>query len=164
MLLLRNSALLITEKQNEKLDKMNLEVSDLFLNQEDLKTKITKQISAINIDFSTQKQHLKEQFKALYDLAEQTDASFKGAVAAQEQKQINGIENLEKRLLKAQKRKLSDHINRAVELQNELFPNESLQERYMNFSEFYLDCGSNLIPKFIRSLEPLQGEFSIVEI
>lgn len=164
MLLLRNSALLITEKQKEKLDKLNVDVSDLFLSQEALKTKITKQISEVDIDFSPQKEHLKQQFKALYDLAEQTDGSFKGAVAAQEQKQINGLERLEKRLLKAQKRKLSDHLNRIVELQNELFPNQSLQERVMNFSEFYLEYGSEFIPKLIDSLKPLQGEFSIVEI
>ncbi|WP_323788597.1 bacillithiol biosynthesis cysteine-adding enzyme BshC [Psychroserpens sp.] len=164
MLLLRNSALLVTEKQKEKLAKLNLEVSDLFLNQDALKTKITKEISEIDIDLSSQKQHLKKQFKALYDLAEKTDASFKGAVAAQEQKQINGLEVLEKRLLKAQKRKLTDHLNRVVTLQNELFPNQSLQERYMNFSEFYLEYGSDFIPKLIDSLNPLQGDFSIVQV
>ncbi|WP_456439899.1 bacillithiol biosynthesis cysteine-adding enzyme BshC [Psychroserpens sp.] len=164
MLLLRNSALLIMEKQKQKLNKLNVEVSDLFLNQDALKTKITKQISTIDIDLSSQKQHLKQQFEALYDLAEKTDASFKGAVAAQEKKQINGLEALEKRLLKAQKRKMSDYIGRIVELQNELFPNQSLQERYMNFSEFYLDYGSDFIPKLIQSLRPLQGEFSIVQV
>jgi len=162
MLLLRNSAVLITEKQKEKLDKLNVEVSDLFLSQDALKTKITKQISDIEIDFSSQKTHLKQQFKHLYDLAEKTDGSFKGAVAAQEQKQINGLEHLEKRLLKAQKRKLSDYINRVVEIQNEVFPNQSLQERYMNFSEFYLDYGSDFIPKLMKNLNPLHDEFTII--
>ena len=164
MLLLRNSALLITEKQKEKLKKLNVEVADLFLKQDALKTKITKQISAITIDFSEQKEHLKQQFKALYEVAEQTDASFKGAVAAQEQKQINGLEHLEKRLLKAQKRKLADHLNRVVQLQNELFPNQSLQERYMNFSEFYLEYGSSLMTSLVKELQPLKGEFSIVQV
>ena len=164
ILLLRNSALLITEKQKEKLDKLNVKVSDLFLNQDALKTKITKQISHIAIDFTSQKQHLIQQFEALYDLAKKTDASFKGAVAAQEQKQIKGLETLEKRLLKAQKRKISDYLSRVVELQNELFPNQSLQERYANFSEFYLDYGSDFIPKLIDSLKPLQGEFTIVQV
>lgn len=164
MLLLRNSAVLITEKQKEKLDKLNVNVSDLFLSQEDLKTKITKQISEIKIDFSAQKHHLKQQFKSLHDLAEKTDGSFKGAVAAQEQKQINGLEHLEKRLLKAQKRKLADHINRVIELQNAIFPNQSLQERYVNFSEFYLDYGFDFITKLTETLNPLQTEFTIIRL
>ncbi|MFK7782134.1 bacillithiol biosynthesis cysteine-adding enzyme BshC [Psychroserpens sp.] len=164
MLLLRNSVLLITEKQKEKIYKLNIEFSDLFLNQEDLKIKITKQISDIKIDFSEQKAHLVKQFKDMYDLAEKTDASFKGAVAAQEQKQINGLQHLEKRLLRAQKRKLSDHINRVLELQNELFPNHSLQERQNNFSEFYLDNGSDFIKKLVDTLKPLKSEFTLITI
>ncbi|MDG5492416.1 bacillithiol biosynthesis cysteine-adding enzyme BshC [Psychroserpens sp. SPM9] len=164
MLLLRNSVLLITEKQREKLQKLDVSVNDLFLNQEDLKTKVTQQISDIQIDFSKQKAHLKTQFEDLYQLAAQTDNSFKGAVAAQERKQIKGLEHLEKRLLKAQKRKLSDYLERVVLLQDVLFPGQSLQERHMNFSEFYLEYGSAIIPKLIKELEPLKGEFSILTV
>ncbi|WP_298903568.1 bacillithiol biosynthesis cysteine-adding enzyme BshC [uncultured Psychroserpens sp.] len=164
MLLLRNSVLLITDKHKEKLQKLDVSIKDLFLNQYDLKTKVTQKISEIDIDFSSQKTHLEAQFDALYKLAEQTDKSFKGAVAAQERKQIKGLEHLEKRLLKAQKRKLSNYLERVTELQDELFPSQSLQERNMNFSEFYLDYGATLIPKLIEELEPLNGEFSIVTL
>ena len=164
ILLLRNSAVLVDKKQDEKLQKLNLSVQDLFLKQNDLITKITKQISEIAIDFTPQKNHLKQQFKDLYKLAEKTDKSFLGAVAAQERKQIKGLEHLEKRLLKAQKRKLNGVIERVVELQNELFPNQSLQERTANFSEFYLKYGDSLIPKLMENLDPLKAEFSVLKI
>jgi bacillithiol biosynthesis cysteine-adding enzyme BshC len=164
MLLLRNSVLLITEKQKEKLQKLNMSVADLFLNQEALMTKVTKTISDINIDFTPQKEHLKKQFEDLYKLAELTDASFKGAVAAQETKQINGLENLEKRLLKAQKRKLEDVLERIKSLQDELFPRQSLQERNTNFSEYYLEHGEDFIPALIKNIEPLKGTFFILEV
>jgi len=164
MLLLRNSVVLVNQKQNEKLNKLNLKVQDLFINQDDLITKVTKQISEVEIDFTSQKNHLKSQFEDLYKLAEQTDKSFRGAVAAQERKQIKGLENLEKRLLKAQKRKLNDVLERVTDLQNELFPNQSLQERTANFSEFYFEYGDQFIPKLIDNLEPLKGEFLILEM
>lgn len=164
ILLLRNSVLLITDKQKEKLQKLNLSVADLFLHQDDLMTKVTKEISDISIDFTPQKEHLKKQFENLYRLAEQTDASFKGAVAAQETKQIKGLENLEHRLLKAQKRKLEDVLERVRLLQNELFPRQSLQERNLNFSEFYLEYGEDFISKLAQNLEPLKGEFMVLEL
>ncbi|MEZ4791968.1 MAG: bacillithiol biosynthesis cysteine-adding enzyme BshC [Gelidibacter sp.] len=164
MLLLRNSVLLITEKQKEKLKKLNLAIKDLFLNQDDLMAKVTKQVSDIDIDFTPQKEHLKKQFEALYQLAEQTDKSFKGAVAAQEVKQIKGLENLEHRLLKAQKRKLEDVLERVRSLQDELFPRQSLQERNMNFSEFYLEYGEEFISELARHLQPLQSEFLVLEL
>ena len=164
ILLLRNSALIITEKQKEKLTKLNVSVADLFLNQEDLRTKVTKSISDIAIDFSPQKEHLKKQFEALYEIANQTDKSFKGAVAAQEVKQIKGLENLEKRLLKAQKRKSDDLLQRIKILQDELFPIQSLQERHLNISEFYLEYGEGLIQTLVQNLDPLKAEFLILDI
>ncbi|WP_299226091.1 bacillithiol biosynthesis cysteine-adding enzyme BshC [uncultured Psychroserpens sp.] len=164
MLLLRNSVLLITEKQKQKLENLEVPISDLFLEQAELKTKVTKKISEIKIDFSEQKTYLAQQFKGLYHLAEKTDASFTGAVSAQERKQIKGLEHLEKRLLKAQKRKLKDHLDRIILIQNDLFPNQSLQERKMNFSEFYLEHGIELISKLIDDLNPLENKFSIITV
>lgn len=164
MLLLRNSVLLITAKQKEKLEKMKVSVPDLFLNQDDLMTKVTKSISDVTIDFSPQKAQLQKQFEDLYQLAVQTDKSFKGAVAAQEVKQIKGLENLEKRLLKAQKRKLEDVLERVRLLQDELFPRQSLQERHLNISEFYLEYGEDIIQTLVQNLDPLHSEFLILEV
>src|SRR5699024_10249153 len=113
-LLMRNSAILLSKKQDRKRQKLKLSLADLFLSQADLLTKQTKAISNIPIDFSPQKKQLQQQFKDLYTLAEQTDKSFIGAVAAQEKKQTNGLAHLEKRLLKAQKRKLKDELERVV--------------------------------------------------
>jgi len=79
-------------------------------------------------------------------------------------KQKKGLENLEKRLLKAQKRKLNDEIQRVIDLQSDLFPNKSLQERQVNFSEFYLEKGENLIPLLIQKLKPLENNFDIITI
>ena len=107
---------------------------------------------------------MEEQFKGLYELASQTDASFLGAVKAQEVKQLKGLDLLEKRLLKAQKRKLEDHVKRMTEIQNRLFPNKSLQERNLNFSELYLEYGERLIPLLMKALSPLSGDFSIVKM
>ncbi|MBU2996591.1 bacillithiol biosynthesis cysteine-adding enzyme BshC [Cellulophaga baltica] len=162
MLLLRNSVLLITEKQSEKMEKLELNISHLFLKQNSLINKKIRDISNIDIDFSPQKEHLKAQFESMYELAKQTDESFVGAVKAQEIKQLKGLENLEKRLLKAQKRKLKDHVIRLTSLQNELFPNFSLQERQTNFSEFYLAYGDQLIPALVKHLDPLTTEFEVL--
>ena len=121
----------------------------MFSNQQDLFNKKTKEYSSFKIDFTEQKEVLKKQFEKLYTIANQTDKSFIGAVKAQETKQIKGLENLEKRLLKAEKRIHIDKLDRILLLQNELFPNQSLQERKTNFSEFYLEFGDEIICKLL---------------
>jgi len=162
VLLLRNSVLIQTQKQALKLENLNISNEDVFLKKDCLINKKVREISNVDIDFSSQKTHLKQQFEDLFKLAEQTDASFIGAVKAQEVKQIKGLENLEKRLLKAQKHKLSDEVSRMSNIQTELFPNGSLQERNANFSEFYLEYGEDLIPELIKTLQPLKGAFTIL--
>ena len=163
VLLLRNSVLLASEKQLLKSTKLNISLQDLFVKQEQILSEKVKEISEIEIDFSKQKEHLEQQFLNLKELAKQTDISFLGAVNAQEKKQLNGLDNLEKRLLKAQKRKLSDVVERITILQNELFPNQSLEERTRNFSEIYLKLGDDFIPMLVNAIQPLQLEFSIIE-
>jgi bacillithiol synthase len=162
MILVRNSVLLATQKQNDKADKLGLTWQDLFLNQQELYNKKTKELSQFTIDFSEQKAHLKKQFKNLLTIAHQTDKSFTGAVKAQETKQLKGLENLEKRLLKAEKRVYTEQLDRIISLQNELFPNQSLQERKANFSEFYLEYGDSLIEKLLENLKPLEQEFKVI--
>ena len=164
ILLLRNSVLLVPQKLSNKLEKLNETIEALFLNTYDLEKKHTQQLSTLKIDFSPQRAHLQQQFKELYELAKQTDVSFLGAVGAQEKKQLNGLDKLEKRLLKAEKRKLKDQLERLTAIQEYLFPKESLQERTVNFSEFYLVYGDDLIHQLKKQLDPLVHQFTMLEL
>lgn len=164
ILLLRNSVLIASKQQMMKKEKLSVSTKELFLKQSVLQEKKVRELSKINIDFSIQKKHLQQQFKELKKIAEQTDKSFIGAVNAQEKKQLNGLNYLEKRLLKAQKRHLKDVVSRIEALQNQLFPNKNLQERYSNFSDFYVEMGEQLITILLQNLSPLQQEFLVIEI
>ena len=166
ILLLRNSVLVATKKQVEKLEKLGLNWSDIFQNQQTLVNEKTKEFSNFTIDFSKQKAFLKNQFEALYTIANKTDKSFIGAVKAQEVKQLKGLENLEKKLLKAEKRIHTEKLERIIQLQNELFPNQTLQERKSNFADFYHEIGDSeaFFSLLYSDLEPLKQNFSLVII
>lgn len=162
-LLLRNSALIYSGKLRKKIEKLNLSISDLFLKRDELVDKKIHQISSIDLDLKFLKVQLNKQFNHLRSLMLQTDKSFEGAVNAQLKKQTRGIDYLEKRLLKAQKKKLSDHVQRLSILHNHLFPDDSLQERISNFTVFYLEMGENMIPSLIKCLDPLNPNFTLIE-
>lgn len=164
ILLLRNSAVLISDKQSQKLNKLEISMEEVFLKQEDLVAKKIKEKSGLEIDFSKQRAQIESHFVHLEEIASHTDKSFVGAVKAQKKKQLNGLDHLEKRLLKAEKRKHQELTDRIKELQDEIFPSQSLQERNTNFSEFYLEYGDDLIPRIKQALQPLQGEFTIISL
>ena len=162
ILLLRNSVLLMSEKQDEKRKKLGVSYPDLFYPKEHFIDKRIREISDIIIDFTKQKEVLKAIFDHLKEVSHCTDPSFTGAVKAQEKKQLKGMDMLEKRLLKAQKRKLEDVVTRLEILHDELFPGGGLQERQLNFSEFYLEAGKNLLKELEELLNPLDMRFDVV--
>ena len=164
ILLHRNSVLLISQKQHQKLDKLQLDVSDLFKNKQALIQSQIKKTTTLTIDFSSQKEQLKQQFQYLYAIANQTDKSFVGAVSAQEKKQIKGLEVLEKRLLKAEKKAHPAYIKRLESIHLELFPEGGLQERMTNFSEFYLEHGDAFIETLKTELAPLEQKFCVLTL
>jgi bacillithiol biosynthesis cysteine-adding enzyme BshC len=161
ILMLRNSFVIATKKQALKMKKLEISFPELFLKQHELVNQKTKEFSNIKIDFSEQKETIKKQFSELLKIAEQTDKSFIGAVKAQEAKQLKGLENLEKRLLKAEKRVHLEKTARITDLQNQLFPNGSLQERKSNFSAFYSD---QFVNEIISQSNPLETQFKLISL
>ena len=164
ILLLRNSVQILSKTQVKKLHNLNISFEEIFMKQHLLLAKKVKENSDIKFSFSDASELLTQQFLALRRIANETDVSFIGAVDAQHRKQIKGLENLEKRLLRAEKRKQVDFTNRIIALHNELFPNNSLEERQRNFSEYYLQHGQGLLTALKESLKPLEKAFTILEL
>jgi len=115
-------------------------------------------------NFNNQINVLEQQFDTLRELSKLTDVSFLGAVNAQEKKQLKGLKNLEKRLLKANKIKHKSHLDRITTIQDDLFPNNSLQERSVNFAQFYCQFGDQFIKILKDNIHPLNNKFSIIEL
>ncbi len=164
MLLLRNSVLIASEKQGNKADKLGLNWNDLFMKKDQLVHTKTVALSENHFDFEQQRNFLQKQFNDLRSLALKTDKSFENAVLAQEKKQLKGLDNLEKRLQKAERKLHENALNRMIELQLELFPKGSLQERNVNFAQFYKEYGNTLIEKLFEELHPLEHKFTIVTL
>lgn len=163
MLLLRNSVQVISSKQLKKMDKLSISIPEIFMPQQELLATKVKENSNLELSFASKIEFLKNQFSDLRSLASQTDRSFINAVNAQEKKQINGLIKLEKRLMKAEKRRLNDLVERITSIQNELLPNQGLEERQRNISTYYLEFGSEFITTLKMNLQPLAGDFSIIE-
>ena len=164
ILIVRNSVLLMSKKNIKKCEKLDLNVSDLFKKTDNLiKYHISKKTD-YSKDFTKLKKVISSNFIKLYKVAQKTDKSFIGALKAQEAKQLKGLMHLEKRFIKAQKIKHKDEIERIKALKDVLFPNNSLQEREINFSEFYKDYGEDFINILKSNLKPFVNKFIIISL
>jgi len=161
VLLLRNSVLVATEKQHKKAQQLSIRLSDLFLEDYTLEDLAVSRVSATTVDFGSLKAQLQSQFAELKNAAHQTNPSFTGAVAAQEQKQMKGLERLEHRWRKAERRKHAEVAKRSVELRKELFPMGGLQERTVHFGDFFEKYGKDFFYA-LDQLRPLERNFSLL--
>ena len=107
---------------------------------------------------------LQKQFKVLDNLVKKTDSSFLGAVNAQKKKQFNGIDKLEKRLLKAQKRKMSSIESDLKNIYNEIYPEDVFQERIINFIDFYLHHGDTFLKNLFSNIDMFEKKFLVLDI
>ena len=162
MLMLRNSVLWVSAKEKGKLEEMGLKVEDLFKPLHEVKKNFVKEHAPVDTELTPYEQKLQQMFDELEDVAHLTDKSMLGAVNAQRQKQLNGLENLKKKLIRAEKRRKSDQMEKLERVYYSLFPKGNLQERHDNLSVYYAEHGSALIQQLFESLDPLDFRFRVV--
>jgi bacillithiol biosynthesis cysteine-adding enzyme BshC len=162
ILLLRSSVLWIDKGTAGKMQKLGLKAAELFTETEELVTTFVRQQSTNDTSLQTEAELLKTYYIQLSEKISSIDPSLKQAAIAQQQKALNGIEDLEKRLVKAEKRQQETGVNQLRKLKERLFPNGSLQERHNNFIPFYLKYGSNFVAKLSDQLDPLDFHFTVL--
>ncbi len=162
MLIRRNSVLWLDKTNQDKLEKLKVGLTDLTVHPDTLtKNYITKN-AAQPLNFDAKK----VEFGFLYDkIAEYTktiDASLEKTVLAEKAKQLQGIEAIEARLVKAEKQRHETVLTQIRALQQKLFPNQGLQERTDNFIPIYLKNGDTFFDVLKENLNPLEPGMIVV--
>ena len=145
ILKLRTSAFILDKKISKKLSKSDLDIKYFFGKLDDLVNHKIDSTSKLNLSFNSLKTKLINQFSELREISINTDESFIGALNAQEKKQLKGLDDLEKKLIKAEKRNYETKINNVKSIFESLHPNNIDQERYLNFGDFYSYKGQEFI-------------------
>ncbi|MFB1022822.1 MAG: bacillithiol biosynthesis cysteine-adding enzyme BshC [Vicingaceae bacterium] len=145
VLILRNSVAWLNSKQSKVLAQLDISNKQFFLKKEVLLKEWVKQNSSIDLELKAQKVKSDEFFSSLRSLAGELDASLNDHVAAIATKQSNALAKLSEKMIRAERRKSREAKNKIDFLKDNLFPNNGLQERTLNFSEIYLLHGKEMI-------------------
>ena len=100
-------------------------------------------------------------FDSIVAKAEKVDPTLKGAVQAEKQKQLNALEVLESKIIKAEKRKQEESINQIRALHQAIAPMQSWQERMENFIPFYIK-EPDYINSIVQMADPFQRAMLVV--
>ena len=163
LLQLRNSFLLMSHKQAEQWSAMQFEEDDLFKPILELEIAYVKKHTNTKLDLQDQLNQLSNLYINIKNQAVQVDASL-GAHAENLAQQVKAkLLALEKKMLRAERRKQSVAIQRIHRIKKELFPQENLQEREEHFSKWVGQYGLSWIDTIMENSTSLESRFSIIK-
>ena len=163
MLIRRNSAVWIDKGTKKKIDKLGLTSTALFQDTEEIIKDFVKENSEGELNFATEKKELEAIFEKVKNKTIEVDASLGKTVLAESAKQIKSLENLESRVMRAEKQKHETSINQLRNLKEKLFPSNGLQERKDNFMAFYMKHGEVYLETLKDVFDPLEKSFVVIE-
>ncbi len=162
LLMPRNFALLINQANKKKMDKLGIYSEELFADEVSLKRKFVEKHSENSLSLAFEIDDISDIFERVLKKSMLIDPTLKAPVEAEKVKIIASLENLEKRLKKAEERNQENHVNQLLALKHKLFPDNGLQERKENFLNFYLN-DADILQKLLDSFDPLDYRFNIIE-
>ncbi len=163
VLLRRNSAMWIDKGLTKKRLKLGLSIPEIFGETESLIKLFIKKNALESLDFSEQKDQLKNIFADYQDVAQRIDPTLTKAIAAEEAKQQKVLDQLAGKIHRAEKQKHEVALNQLRGLKEKLFPGNGLQERKENFLPFYLKHGDDFIGTLRVVFNPFDPSFVILE-
>jgi bacillithiol synthase len=163
LLLPRNFALVINQASKKRIEKLGITAEEFFADEVSLRRSYVERNSENSLSLAFEIDDVSEVFERILKKSLAIDQTMKGAVEAEKSKIISSLENLEKRIKKAEERNQETSVTQLLALKHKLFPDGGLQERKENFLNFYLN-DKDFIKKLLEAFDPIDYSFNIIEI
>jgi bacillithiol synthase len=163
VILLRNSVQWIGERSAERINKLVIDIEDLFLGKEQIIKKIVSGKFTEEINIENEKKKLNSIYAELIEKVKKVDPTLEPSLKADLHRNIKMLEHAQHKIYKAIKRKNNDIVQHVEALKSTLFPNGQLQERIENFIPYYIKYGNEFLKSLFKNLDPLDFRFVLIK-
>jgi bacillithiol biosynthesis cysteine-adding enzyme BshC len=163
LLQLRNSFLLMSHKQAEQWSAMQFKELDLFKPILDLEIAYVKKHTNTSLDLQDQLNQLSSLYINIKNQAVQVDATLGAHTENLAQQAKAKLLTLEKKMVRAERRKQAVDLQRIHRIKNELFPLDNLQEREEHFSKWVGQYGLSWIDTMMEHSKGFESRFRIIK-
>ncbi len=158
ILILRNSIMLVAKRKLNAFKDLGFQIANIFEEPHFLEKKLV--LSKGDITFHDEKDALKLMYETLINKT--SDKGLHQSILGQLKKNLNYLDSLEKKIIRLAKKDHETSINKIRKLKEELFPENTLQERYCNFIPFTLKGNEQFIKTLIDNINPLDANFVVL--
>ena len=163
LLQLRNSFLLMSHKQAEQWSAMQFEEQDLFKPILELEIAYVKKHASQALDLKDQINHLTNLYTTIQNEVVKVDPTLGTHTENLAHQAKAKLLALEKKMVRAERRKQSVDIQRIHRIKKELFPQDNLQEREAHFSKWVGQYGLSWIDTIMEDSTGLESKFRIIK-
>ena len=163
VLILRNSFLLMKKTWRNKMEKAGLTPESLFKPEEVLVEDYVRLNSTRQLSLEKELAEMKKFYSSVKVISGAIEKTLEQHVEKLETQAMQKLEELEKKLLRAEKKNHEELRRKIHEIKEALFPLGSLQERIENFIPWYADYGKDFIELIYKNSLSLEQKFIIVE-
>ncbi len=162
----RKGLTIIEHKIKSVLQKHNLSVLDFWHNiDQTIQTLIKKHIpQSIDKFFSTAASHLKQDFQSIKKEIVSIDPDLEYSADLTLEKINQQFKYLEKKILKASKKKNEILIQQLHKVKNNLYPANHLQERVLNIVPYLIKYGYPFIDRLYKTIDVNTYDHQIIEL
>ncbi|MBS7564159.1 bacillithiol biosynthesis cysteine-adding enzyme BshC [Mucilaginibacter sp. Bleaf8] len=162
VLILRNSGLVVPKQAADKIQRMELTAAQLFKDADTIKKEWTLRNTQHDLSLNEEWRELQCIFEKVKLRAYKIDPTLAPSASAVQARLKHAIDNLENKLIKAEKRNFATRLTQIDAIKQDLFPKNSLQERTENFGLFYVKYGQVFIDELIHHFQPLDFKFTVL--
>jgi len=163
MLVLRNSFMIVEKKWQERIAKLGFTIEDFFLSEQELLNRIVMNESKNEVKLNGSLTELEQMYESFKKQASAVDSTLEKHVEALKLRTVHRLQELEKKMLRAEKRKFADQQRQINTIKEHLFPGDGLQERYDNVGYYYGRWGRDFIHKLYEHSLNLEQEFVVIQ-
>lgn len=161
MLMPRNFGVVVDHTVQRKMEKTGLDIVQYFEDKNYLYNHWTLKNARNNLTVGAERTTVLEIYNRLKERAEAIDKTLGPFAGAEGTRVINGLEKIERKLLRAEKRLHADKLRQIDAVKDALFPNGSLQERVDNFLNFYQQDPQFII-RLLQYFDPFEYQFNVL--
>jgi bacillithiol biosynthesis cysteine-adding enzyme BshC len=162
VLVLRNSFAVINKKAAAHIEKLGLQKEDLFKSEKKLLEELVKKESDVKLDLKDEKEEVKVAFAKIKSSASDVDSTLKCHVHSLQTQALHKLDVLEKKMLKAEKKKFDAQQRQIHKIKHALYPGGTLQERIDNILPYYAVHGKEIIHTIYNNSKGLDQQFTIL--
>lgn len=163
VLQLRNSFLCIRSKHLQQWKALGLSYEDLFKPVLDIEIAFVKMQTGTLLSLEAELKSLEQVYDQVQKRVKSVDATLGAHANNLAHQSTKKLLELEKKMIRAERRKQAVSIDRIHAIKNALFPNNSLQERVENIAEWLGDYGMDWLEAITDASPTMQQQFTIVD-